>query len=81
MYRIPNRPQRTNQALKLAYEPKTKKLKASLLFRYTEVYNQIPYNLKTLPKTKFKTQIKAYIQNNTEYHIIPKTDCKESDND
>ena len=79
MYKIPQRPQRTNQTLKPTYEPKTKQLKASLFYKYSEVYNQLPQTLKTLPKTKFKKQLKSYIQNNKEYHIIPKTNNNETD--
>ena len=81
MYRIPQRPQRTNQTLKPAYEPKTKQLKASLFFKYTEVYNQLPQTLKILPKTKFKAQIKSHIQINTQFHTIPKDKGHESDNE
>ena len=54
MYKIPYRPQQTNQSLKPSYEPKTKQLKASIFFKYTDVYNQLSQTLKTLPKTKFK---------------------------
>ena len=72
MYKIPQRPQRSNQPLKPIYEPKTKQLKASLFFKYTAVYNQLQQTLKTLPKTKSKTQIRTHIQLNTQFHIIPK---------
>ena len=72
MYKISQRPQRTNQTLKPIYEPKTKQLKASLFFQYTDVYNQLPPTLKILPKTKFKKQLKTHIQDNKEYHTIPK---------
>ena len=77
MYKIPNRPQRTNQVLKPIYEPKTKQLKASIFFRYTEIYNQLPQTLKALPKTRFKNNLKTHIQNNKEYHIIPSTNANE----
>ena len=46
MYKIPNRPQRTNQLFKPIYEPKTKQLKASIFFKYTQIYNQLPLTLK-----------------------------------
>ena len=72
MYKIPQRPQRSNQPLIPTYNPKTKQLKVSLFFKYTTVYNKLPQTLKALPKTKFKTQIKSHIQLNPEFHIIPK---------
>ena len=72
MYKIPQGPQRSNQPLKPIYNPKTKRLKASLFFKYTTVYNQLPQTLKVLPKTKFKTQIKSHIESNTQFHTIPK---------
>ena len=79
MYRIPARPQRTNQTLKPIYEPKTKQLKASLFFKYTIIYNQLPQTLKSLPKLKFKRHIKVHIRENKEYHIIPNNGIEESD--
>ena len=79
MYKIPDRPQRTNQLLYPIYEPKTKRLKASIFFKYTQIYNQLPLTLKTLPKLKFKNNIKIHIKNNNEYHTIPNTGINESD--
>ena len=79
MYKIPNRPQCTNQALKPTYGPKTKQLKASIFFKYTDVYNQLPQTLKALPKTKFNKNLKTHIQNNKEYHTIPNTNANESE--
>ena len=79
MYRIPTRTQRTNQTLRPIYEPKTKQLKASLFFKYTIIYNQLPHTLKVLPKMKFKRHIKVHIRDNKEYHIIPNIGINESD--
>ena len=79
MYKVPNRPQRTNQVLKPIYEPKTKQLKASIFFKYTEIYNNLPQTLKALPKTKFKNHLEIHIQDNKEYHTIPNTNANESD--
>ena len=79
MYRIPARAQRTNQTLRPIYEPTSKKLKASIFFKYTIIYNQLPQTLKDLPKVKFKRHIKIYIRDNNEYHRIPDTDPNESD--
>ena len=81
MYKIPQRPQRSIQPLTPIYKPKTKQLKGSLFFKYTEVYNQLPQTLKILPKTKFKTQIKSHIQINTQFHTIPKCNGHESDSE
>ena len=79
MYKIPDRPQRTNQLLYPIYEPKTKRLKASIFFKYTQIYNQLPFTLKTLPKLKFKKHIKIHIKNNNEYHTIPNNDINGPD--
>ena len=79
MYRMPTRAQRTIHTLRPIYEPKTKNLKASLFFKYTIIYNQLPKTFKELPKVKFKRQIKTYIRDNKQYHIIPDTSTGESD--
>ena len=79
MYRIPTRVQRTTHTLRPIYAPKTKKLKESLFFKYTIIYNQLPHAFKELPKVKFKRQIKIYIRDNKEYHIIPDTSTGDSD--
>ena len=79
MYRIPARAQRTTHTLRPIYEPKTKNLKASLFFKYTIIYNQLPHTFKGLPKVKFKRQIKIYIRDNKEYHIIPDVGSNDTD--
>ena len=79
MYKLSDRPQRANQPLYPIYEPKTKPLKASLFFNYTQIYNPLPLELRVLPKLKFNKQIKTYIKNNQEFHSIPNTDNKEDE--
>ena len=79
MYRIPPRAQCTNQILRPIYEPTSKKLKASIFFKYTTIYNQLPQTLKGLPKIKFKKQIKIHIRDNIEFHRIPDMDPNESE--
>merc|ERR1712240_991041 len=76
IYKLPDRPQRTNQLLYPLYEPKTKLLKASIFFNYSQIYNQLPIALKVLPRLKFKKQIKIHIKNNYEYYTIPNNDIK-----
>ena len=78
MYNIPHRPQRNTPPLKPIYNPKTKQLKASLFFKYSTVYNNLPQSLKSLPKIKFKKQIKTHIQTNIHLHTIPR-DTSESE--
>ena len=80
MYKTSQRPQRNNHKLIPIYTPKTKMLKESLFFNYSRIYNQLPATLKTLPKNKFNTQIKAHIRLNAEFHKIPK-DKTDNDND
>ena len=79
MYKLVDRPQRANQPLYPIYEPKTKPLKASLFFNYSQVYNQLPLTLRVLPKLKFNKQIKIRIKNNQEFHTIPNNDTKGSE--
>ena len=80
MYKTSQRPQRNNHKLIPIYTPKTKMLKESLFFNYSRIYNQLPATLKTLPKNKFNTQIKAHIRRNIDFHKIPK-DKTDNDND
>ena len=80
MYKTSQRPQRNNHQLIPIYAPKTKMLKESLFFNYTRIYNQLLPTLKTLPKHKFNTQIKAYIRLKQDFHKIPK-DKTNNDND
>ena len=42
MYTLPNRPQRTTIDLHPKYTPKTKILKNSLFYKFSDIYNQIP---------------------------------------
>ena len=76
MYKLVDRPQRANQPLYPIYEPKTKPLKASLFFNYSQVYNQLPLTLRVLPKLKFNKHIKIHIKNNQEFNTIPNNDTK-----
>ena len=71
MYNIPHRPQRNTPPLKPLYNPKTKQLKMYLFYKYSTVYNNLPQSFKSLPKTKFKKQIKTHIQLNMHLHTIP----------
>ena len=76
MYKLVDRPQCANQPLYPIYEPKTKPLKTSLFFNYSQVYNQLPLTLRVLPKLKFNKQIKIHIRNNQEFDTIPNNDTK-----
>ena len=79
MYKNIDRPQRAYQPLYPLYEPKTKPLKTSLFFNYTQVYNALSLDLRRLPKDKFKNQIKLEIRDNQYYHSIPNSECNNSD--
>ena len=78
MYKNIDRPQRAYQPLYPIYEPKTKPLKASLFFNYTQVYNALPLELRVLPKMKFNKQIKIHIRDNQYFHTIPNSETKAS---
>ena len=61
MYTISNRPKRTNTYLRPKYTPKTKILKNSLFYKFSEIYSNIPDHIKSLDIKKYKSQIKIYI--------------------
>ena len=46
MYKIPNRPKRTNIHLYPNYTPKTKILKNSIFYKFSEIYANLPDTLK-----------------------------------
>ena len=73
MYKLSNRPQRSTitPELKPTYNPKTKFVKASLFFRFSKLYNDLPITLKTLPIIKFKLQIKSHIKTNHNSQSLP----------
>ena len=54
MYNIPTCPQHTNPHLYPLYTPKTKHLKSSIFFKFSEIYRNLPDQLKTLQYSKFK---------------------------
>ena len=82
MYNIPTRPQCTNPHLQPKYTPRTKHLKSSLFFKFSIIYSNLPDQLKILQVSKFKKQIKAYIESNFNPHTLPQTQPEsETDSD
>ena len=80
MYDIPNRPKRTNVQLYPKYMPKTKILKNSIFYKFSEIYANLPYTLKISKIIKYKSDIKTYIKLNFNPYSFPNTD-NESDSD
>ena len=73
MYNIPNRPKCINVHLYPKYTPKTKLLKNSIFYKFSEVYTNLPYTIKILSIKKFKSHIKTYIKNNFNPYSLPNT--------
>ena len=74
MYKIPNRPKRTNIHLYPNYTPKTKILKNSILYKLSEIYCTLPDNLKTIEIKKFKPLLKIHISKTFDQYSFPNTD-------
>ena len=71
LYQIPTRPVRTSTNLLPRYIPKTRILKNSLFYHFSEIYNNLPDHLKILIVSKFKKQIKEYIKYNFQPYSFP----------
>ena len=80
MYNIPNRPKRTTVHLYPKYTPKTKLLKNSIFYKFSEIYANLPDALKISKMNEFKTLIKTYIKLNINPYSFPNTNA-ESDSD
>ena len=73
MYKVPIRPQRYNPQLHPMYTPRTKHLKSSIFFKYSIIYANQPDQLRLPHITKFKNQIKKYIDLNFNPHTLPQS--------
>ena len=80
MFKIPNRPKPTNIHLYPNYTPKTKILKNSIFYKFSEIYANLPDTLKISLIKKFKVQIKIYIKFNINPYSFP-SNSPESDSD
>ena len=73
MYNIPTRPKRKNIDLHPKYTPKTKILKNSIFYKFSEIYSNIPDHIKILEIKKFKSQIKIHISTSFDPYSLPST--------
>ena len=73
MYNIPTRPKRTNIDLRPKYTPKTKTLRNSIFYKFSEIYSTLPDHLKTIEIKKFKSQIKIHISTSFDPYSLPST--------
>ena len=72
LYQVPNCPIRKNTKIIPKYIPKTKILKNSLFYHFSEIYSNLPDHLKILIASKFKKEIKDYVKYNFQPYSFPK---------
>merc|ERR1712240_497719 len=64
------------------YTPKTKRLKNSLFFKFTELYIEVPENIKNIPLLNFvKYSIRDYVNENYDPFTIPSTNNNDNTSD
>ena len=78
MHILPNCPRCTTIDLHPKYTPKTKILKNSLFYKFSDIYSQIPENIKSLEIKKYRSQIKTHISTSFDPYSLPQT-TNESD--
>ena len=71
LYQVPSRPMRQNTKIIPKYIPKTKILKNSLFYRFSEIYGSLPDHLKILITKKFIKEIKDYVKYNFQPYSFP----------
>ena len=73
MYTLSNCPKCTTIDLRPKYTPKTKILKNSLFYKFSDIYSQIPENIKSLEIKKYRSQIKTDISTSFDPYSLPQT--------
>ena len=82
LYHVPKRPTRQKAKITPEYIPRTKLLKNSLFYRFSEYYSSVPDYFKELKPKKFKKEIKLYVKYNYPSYSFPKSDLiSDSDSD
>ena len=71
MYNTQTKPKRTKTTLRPKYTPKSNKLNNSLFYKFTEIYNSLPEELRFIESKKFPTQIKLHININLVPYSFP----------
>ena len=71
LYQVPNCPMRQNAKIVPKYIPKTKILKNTLFYCFSENYSSLPNYLKILITKKFKKEVKDYVKYNFPPYSFP----------
>ena len=74
LYHIPKRPARKKAKITPEYIPRTKILKNSLFYRFSEYYSGVPEYFKEQKPKKFKKEIKIYVKYNYPPYSFPTND-------
>ena len=73
-----NKNTRPKLNLRPKYNPKSKRLKNSLLYKYTELYSEVPEQIKNIPLINYvKYSVRDYVNEKYDPFTIPDT----NDND
>ena len=80
MYNIPTRPKHTNVHIYPKYTTRTKLLKNSLFYKFSDIYTNLPDHLKISTIGKLKNPGKTYIKLNFHPYSFP-NNTNESDTD
>ena len=78
LYKVNNKNTRPKLNLRPKYNPKTKRLKNSLFYKYTELYAEVPEQIKNIPLINYvKYSVRDYVNEKYDPFTIPDT----NDND
>ena len=72
---------KTNTKLYTKYTPKTKMMKNSLIYKITQIYNNLDPDFHNMKGKKFKNDIKYNIQHTYTLNRIPGTSDTDTDSD
>ena len=72
-YAIPQRPKRTNTNLRTIYTTKSKILKNSLFYKFSDIYSTLPDWLKITEVKNFSKNVTFHIKDNYDPYSFPNT--------
>ena len=82
LYKGNNKNTRLKLNLRPKYNPKTKRLKNSLFYKYIELYTEVPEKIKNIPLIKYvKYSIRDYVNEKYDPYTIPDTNDNDSTTD
>merc|ERR1712240_35946 len=82
LYNANNKNIRPKLNLRPKYNPKTKRLKNSLFYKYTELYIEVPEKIKNIPLLNYvKYSIRDYLNKKYDPYTIPDTNNNDSTTD